>query len=40
MIKAVKSIILDLKWITEELKNLIKETFKKPEPVPVPVRKN
>ena len=40
MIKAVKSIILDLKWITEELKNLIKKAFKRPEPVPVPVRKD
>ena len=40
MTKPGKSIIPDLKWIADELKNLIKEAFKKPEPVPVPVRKD
>ena len=40
MAEAGKSITTDLKWIVEELKNLIKEAFKKPEPVPVPVRKD
>ena len=40
MTEAGKPISSDLKWIVEEVQNLIKEAFKKPEPVPVPVRKD